>query len=125
MAFGPDVQFRIGEVFKEKCQAPSDLGQCSAEIAKCFPTTDLATHSKRFVIAAAFAALVAVASFTIAALMTQLSLTEPPTIVQFQPDTLSRISAWSTASIIAIATGSEEMIAGTATVNPFPIPTQG
>jgi hypothetical protein len=125
LAFGPELQKRIGDVVKEKCQPPSDIGQCSAEIAKCFPVTDLSTHSKRFVVATAFAALVAITSITIAAFMTALSLTEPPKLVQFRPDTLSQIKSWPSASIIAIATGSDEKIVGTATVVPFPIPTEG
>jgi hypothetical protein len=125
LAFGPELQKRISDVVNEKCQPPTDIGQCGAEIAKCFPTTDLSTHSKRFVVATAFAALVAITSVTIAAIMTALSLAESPKIVQFRPDTLSQINSWSTASVIAIATSSDEKVVGTATVVPLPVPTEG
>jgi hypothetical protein len=130
IVFGPDLQKRIGEVMKENCADGKDLGKCATELTKVLPTTDMTTHSKRFVPVAyaAVEALIAVAGIVMATVFGEavaIHNQEPPKVVHFSPDSLEDIGRLSSASIVAIATGSEDELAGTATASQQAVPTDG
>jgi hypothetical protein len=127
IAFGPELKQKIDTALKDNCQDENQIEDCTKEIAAVIDNTDLATHSKRYV-GLLRALLGIITAWSLAVTWMQHQHTnnkEPPTVIHFDPDKVSQISSLATATLVAIATGDDDIVAGTATVGLVPQPTGG
>lgn len=134
VAFGEDIAGDIAAIVADKCKDEENLQGCVEEIVHLLRGSNLSAHQKRFlpllaygtaVVAvrlAAFAAVVAVISIGIAHVTSKNSQAK----VQFhgvEDGALDQIHAITDASVVAIATGVDNVVVATVTVTPTPTPT--
>ncbi|KAF2021389.1 hypothetical protein BU24DRAFT_470162 [Aaosphaeria arxii CBS 175.79] len=131
VAFGSVVQKKIPTTITDKCKDPKNLNECQRDITRILQESSLTTHAKRFLplIAAATVAEIlqaAVSAIVVAVGIGTIGMSASnlvPAGVRLESGIggpLEQIPAMTEASEIAVATGNENKIMATITVDLVP-----
>jgi len=123
VAFGPELRTQIKDTAAKHCQGSELSQQCQDALIPLLQNTDVAAHSKRFVIQAAVAVASVVAALSVVLNSYFLASGSPPTEVKLDHGDLSQINSMHGAHTFAALGAGATSSPHTLTMKPAPTKT--